>query len=362
MQNLSIVISFIFISLLNGLSSCNSTQGKAADNLEKKQYTEEKNPVTVMVLKRRNFEKELLSNGKLKAIKKSVLKFETSGILKQLFVKNGQYIAAGKIIARLDNQKANQKLENSRIQLEKAKLTREELLIGQGYDNIALDSIPENILQTANIRSGYAEALINLQQARYTLNSTVLKAPFSGKIAGLQSEKYNRIEAGKDFCTLIDDHRFEVAFEIMESELNQIYKGQKVSVIPFSQAETYNGYITEINPMVEKNGMIKIKAVLKNTGKLIDGMNVKVLIKNTVKNRLVVPKSAVLLRQNKEVVFRYKSGLAYWTYVKTIDENSKFYTIIANKDRGAEINEGDTVIISGNLNLAHESKVEITDN
>ncbi len=115
--------------------------------------------------------------------------------------------------------------------------------------------------------------------------------------------------------------------------------------------------------MIEKNGTIKIKAQIYNkSNRLLDGMNVKVLIKTLIKNQLVVPKTAVLLRQNKEVLFRYKSGLAYWTYVKTLYENSTSFSIIANKDRGAEISEGDTVIVSGNLNLAHESKVEIQTN
>ncbi len=357
MKNL--VIACIFISFSVVYLSCNSTTGKAEDQMEKKQFTEEKNQVSVMILERTDFEKELLSNGKLKALKKSILKFETSGILKQLNAKNGQSIAAGQIIARLNDEKALQKLNNSRIQLEKAKLAREELLIGQGYDGVDLDSIPKNILQTANIRSGFAEAQNNLNLAQCELEATRLKAPFTGKLAGLQFAVYDQIDAGKDFCTLIDDNRFEVMFEIMESELSQIKTGQKISIIPFAQEKNYKGYITEINPMVEKNGMIKVKAVLQNTGQLIDGMNVKVLIKSTLKNCLVVPKSAVLLRQNKEVLFRYKSGLAYWTYVKTIDENSNSYTVLANKDRGAEISEGDTIIISGNLNLAHESKVEI---
>jgi RND family efflux transporter MFP subunit len=352
-------VLFLFLPLAFNYSSCSGTNGKAEDRMEKKQFTQERNPVSVIVLKKQNFDKELLSNGKLKALKKSILKFETSGILKKLNVKNGKYIAGGQIIAQLDDQKARQQLKSRIIQLEKAKLSRQELLIGQGFDGIAIDSIPKDILQTANIRSGYAEALNNVALARRELDATVLKAPFSGKIANLQSSVFERIDAGKDFCTLIDDQRFEVLFELMESELSQIKTGQKVSIIPFSQTQSYQGQITEINPMIEKNGMIKIKAVLYNSGKLLDGMNVKVLIKSTIPKQLVVPKSAVLLRQNKEVLFRYKSGIAYWTYVKTTNENSTSYTVIANKDRGAEIYEGDTVIISGNLNLAHESKVEI---
>lgn len=348
------------ILIFSLVSACNIETGKTADNLEKKQFIEEKNPVSVIILKRQNFEKELLSNGKLKARKKSILKFETSGILKKLYVKNGQYCTAGHIIAQLDDKKARQNLENALIQLEKTKLAREELLIGQGYEPDSLKTIPENIIKTANIRSGYAEALNNVNTARRNLESTTLKAPFSGKIAGVQWAEYDYVNVGKDFCTLIDDSRFEVLFEILENELSEVHTGQKVSIMPFSQDIVYTGTISEINPMIEKNGTIKIKAQIDNKSKqLLDGMNVKVLVKTQINNQFVVPKSAVLLRQNKEVLFRYKSGIAYWTYVKTIYENSEFFSIIANKDRGAEINEGDTVIVSGNLNLAHESKVEI---
>lgn len=342
-------------------SSCNFDKSTAADNLEKKQFAEEKNSVSVMVLKATDFEKELLSNGKLKALQKSMLKFETGGVLEHLYLKNGKYVGAGQTIAKLNNEKTRQNLDNRLIQLEKAKLARQELLIGQGYDFQNTDSIPTKILKTANIRSGYAEALNNIKLARRELAATVLKAPFGGKMANMQSAVFDYIETGKDFCTLINDSRFEVVFELMENELEEIKIGQKLSIIPFSQKTTYSGSITEINPMVEENGMIKVKAVLNNSGRLLDGMNVKILIKSNLKNKLVVPKSAVLLRQNKEVLFRYKSGLAYWTYVKTGEANSKSFTVTANTDRGAELNEGDTIIISGNLNLAHESKVEINE-
>jgi len=60
-------------------------------------------------------------------------------------------------------------------------------------------------------------------------------------------------------------------------------------------------------------------------------------------------------------LFRIINGKAFWTYVKTEFENSNSYTVKANADRGAEINVGDTIIISNNLNLAHESEVEFDD-
>ena len=88
-------------------------------------------------------------------------------------------------------------------------------------------------------------------------------------------------------------------------------------------------------------------------------MNVKVSIKETIINQLVVPKQAVVLRQNHEVLFRYTKGSAYWTYINVLYENENQYSVEAVE--GATLEPGDTVIISNNLNLAHESEVEIEE-
>jgi membrane fusion protein (multidrug efflux system) len=86
-------------------------------------------------------------------------------------------------------------------------------------------------------------------------------------------------------------------------------------------------------------------------------MNVKVSIKRAIPGQLVVPKQSVVLRQNREVLFRYTKGTAYWTYINVLDENENQYSVIAAE--GATLELGDTVIISNNLNLAHESEVEV---
>ena len=81
-----------------------------------------------------------------------------------------------------------------------------------------------------------------------------------------------------------------------------------------------------------------------------------------VADRLGVPKSAVVIRDNLEVLFRYKDGRAQWTYVHTSLANSREYVVEANTDRGAELNPGDLVIVSGNLNLADGSEVTLGEN
>jgi hypothetical protein len=110
--------------------------------------------------------------------------------------------------------------------------------------------------------------------------------------------------------------------------------------------------------VVDRNGLVDVKAIIKNNGDLIEGMNVRVLIENEVPEQYVVPKEAVVLRDNWEVLFKITKGKAYWNYVQIVHENSSSYAVIPHPEKStASLNPGDTIIVSGNLNLAHESEV-----
>ncbi len=100
--------------------------------------------------------------------------------------------------------------------------------------------------------------------------------------------------------------------------------------------------------------MVRITATVPNPKqRLMDGMNARVLLKNAVPNSLIIPKEAVLYRQNRKVVFIYEEGKAIRTYVETSHENSTHVAISDGLEEGME------VIVENNLNLAHESKVSV---
>ncbi len=341
------------------IAGCASKQDANPD-AGKRQFQVEKNPVDVIILKRSTFEKELVSNGKLKARSKSMLKFGTGEELIALNVKNGDRVNAGQVIARLRSDKISQQLEQARIAFEQSRFDLQDLLIGQNYSLADSAGIPKKVFEMASIQSGYSAAKSRLTAARFENAATELRAPFAGIIAGLKYKLHEQVGVGTEFCTLIDNSSFEVEFPVLEPEMIDVAIGKKVKVRPFAmQDKTYTGTITEINPMVDENGQIQLKATLGQPGQLIDGMNVHVLVENAVPGQLVVPKPAVVLRDNQEVLFKIVGGKAYWTYVKTLLENSDSYAVMAHPDKGATLEPGDTVIVSGNLNLAHESEVEV---
>lgn len=341
------------------LFNCKEKSAKAEEILiDKKAYSIQKNEVDVELLEQETFKKELVSNGKLIAIQKNVLKFEVSEHLEKIYVSNGDQVNKGQTLAVLNPYKFQQKLDKATISLKKATLDFKDQLLGRGYDYDVKDSIPESIYEMVAIRSGYDDALRTLEDAQYELRSSKLIAPFSGRVANIESKQFEQISAGREFMTLINDSNFEVEFYLIESEIGDVSVNDQVEIIPFALEKTYQGKITTINPIVEKNGTILVKAIVKNDGRLIEGMNVKVLIQKDIPEQLVVPKEAVVLRQNQEVLFKVVDGKAYWTYVLTTNENSRNYAVIPHPDKSsAVLTPGDSIIVSGNLNLAHDSEV-----
>ena len=113
--------------------------------------------------------------------------------------------------------------------------------------------------------------------------------------------------------------------------------------------------------MVDINGMVKVKADVNGEGKLFSGMNVRVSVRRNLGEQLVIPKTAVVLRSGKQVVFTLKDGKSMWNYVHTGMENATECIVSDKSQKGVEdgLLEGDTVIVTGNLNLAHEAEVNV---
>ena len=335
--------------------ACNS-QNESNNNSysQKVSHTPQTTEVDTIILRRSTFTKELVSNGKLEAYQKARLKFDAGGQIASIPVANGEFIKKGALIARLDTRHFKTALTKTESRLEQARLDLWDLLIGQGHNPRDTASIPDEVMEVARIKSGFESALASLKEARLNLANASLRAPFSGVLANIEHKPYEYVSAGEDFCTLIDKQNFDVDFSILETELGDVQEGTPVRIKPLAGGN-YQGKIALINPVVNHNGLIKVTARVPNpNGNLMDGMNAKVFIQNPVPAQLVIPKSALVLRQNKEVVFTvHKDTIAMWNYVTSELENSNSYTITDG------LRVGDTVIVSNNINLAHEASIQI---
>jgi len=349
------IVSLFLLSLLVVGFSCSSKPKEQKEDQLQTKLVEEQTRVKVVKLDKSAFAQEILANGRVAAGCKADMNFQGDEVVTHIYLKNGDRVAKGQKIASLDLFKLNNAFQQAMDNLEKSKLELQNVLIGQGYSLKDSIRVPKDILRIAKTRSNYENSRIQCEMAKYNLNNAVLYAPFSGVVANLFSKEYNVPASGQPFCTIVDNGSTEIIFQVLESELALIATGDKVLVSPFSVADcNVEGRVKEINPMVDKNGIVQIKARLQSTNnKFYDGMNVNVKVQKILLSQLVIPKKALVLRNNRKVVFTLREGKAMWNYVQTGLENSTGLVVTEG------LTAGDMVICDGNVNLAHEAPVTV---
>ena len=358
------IIGVLVIAVL--VCSCKGKKDKdepKEDNTEmaRGSFKVDKNIVTVEPLQLKTFNKQLICNGKLEAQSKVTVQFEAQGKIDKINVRDGQKVQKGQILASLDKEQPRRQLEQARLAFDKAEMNLADRLLDYGYPLADTAKIPADQKRVIYINTGFIDSKMALENAERTFKQCDLKAPFSGKVASVKGHVY---EQSGQFCTLIDDSRYLVRFSVLETEYGFVHVGQQVLVSPFVNSDlVIKGSIVSINPTVDQNGQIQVTAQVPGADELMDGMNVRITVENSIPNQLVVPKSAVVIRDNMEVLFRIdpETGHSLWTYVNVIMSNTKEHVVEPNKDRGADLNIGDQIITSGNLNLGDDAEVVIQD-
>ncbi len=319
----------------------------------------EKNLVDTMTLRRTVFSREIVSNGVLEGARRAELAFAAPGTVAKVYVHNGSRVQKGSPIAELDTEALALALENVRQGLERSRLDYLDRLVSYGYGSDTT-KVPSDLREAARIRSGYATAELSVRTAEMNLRAAVLRAPFAGVVANLKVKPWE--QASGTVCVIIDDGTFDVRFPLLESEMPAIAVGRSVAVAPFVDPEArYEGRIREINPFVDAKGQVDVVASVRGARGLVEGMNVKLFIRSEGTPRLVVPKSAVVMRDGYDVVFTLDTAAmkAQWLYVDIVESNSTHHAVTGCERKRTKVPEGAIVITSGNLNLADGSSVEI---
>jgi len=351
---LRLFIVFFLIIILPNCSPENSEEQKI---IPRKSHVQEETGVKLFEVKEDLFNGEILTNGKVYAQKKAEILYPVNERLNYIAVQNGSSVRKDQVLARMDVGNLKIRLDQTKDGMVKALNDLDDRLIDQGYRIADSNRVPIEVMKMAKIRSGYNNAFFDYTIAKSNILKTNIIAPFAGKIANLDAKLYEIVNASSKFCTLIDDHKMRAEFFILENEYSDVRRGSELNVYMAGKEGVSNkGVVTEVNPIIDNDGLIKVIGVIDNqTGSLLDGMNIKIVIETPISKQMSVPKQAVLKRQGKEVVFTYLKGKAKWNYVETGQQNSGF--IVIRKG----LQSGDQVITENNATLSHNSSVNVID-
>lgn len=354
----------VFAGLILGFSKYFYAPGSTSEAIPvvKSETTTRKEagiPVKVIEAKKRPFSTVLFSNGKIVAERRVEVKLRTNGRIEQLPIRNGSFIHKADLLCQQEEEALKLQLEEGFLKYDQALLNRNILLIEQGGDAGDTLSVSETVLKTIHTKSGLKEAQLDLKKTQYELKQTRIYAPISGWITALKLNKYQEGSKGESICSIINPSSFKLYFTVLERDISVMAVGNSLSFGPVNEHNLpFRAKIDRIVPVVDQHGLITVIAnIEKGHTKLLEGMKVNVRIEKSRIDRIVIPKEARVLRNNKDVVFTVDrtTNLVNWKYV-TIDQENDTHLAVSEG-----LQEGDLVIYHNNLNLDQDTRVKIID-
>lgn len=189
------------------------------------------------------------------------------------------------------------------------------------------------------------QAELAYNQAKDALNNTLVTAPISGIITGNSLEPGIMVSNAQPSMNIVDINKVYVSIEVVEGLVNKLKKGQEVDLtISSISPEPIKAIIDSINPIPDaRTQLYLIKIYVENTDNEIKpGMFANVDIPLEIKNDILsVPSEAVILRNEKTLVYIVKDGKAVEKEIEIgLDTGTEVEVV-----QGLE--ENDKVIIKG---------------
>jgi membrane fusion protein, multidrug efflux system len=268
---------------------------------------------------------------------------ELPGRLAEILVEEGQRIAEGAVIARLDQSVYRAELlqAQSGLQLAKADVER--------YKKMRAGEIAsEQAMQRADAALNDNLARISLAQAN--LAKTELKAPFVGVLGLRRVSLGDYLDAGDVIINLEQVDPLKVDFRIPEIYYTTVKLGQTIKLtVDALPGQTFTGTIYAMDPLIDAGGRaIVLRAHVPNgDDRLRPGLFARVsLVYDTHPQALLIPESAIVPFGSLKFVFRVVDGKAVQTPIKVGEYvNGKVEVLEGLKP-------GETVVTAGQLKIA----------
>lgn len=298
----------------------------------------------------RPFEFRVNSSGVITSENELKVTFQTSGYLEKLMVRNGLSVRKGQLIAELQNNREELALEKAIIALAKAQVDFE-------FDSISRGNSKDPIVdKNLRLQTGLRSAQVTVKEAEFNLKNTFIYAPINGVLAEIEEKQGNSVAAGEELGVIYDPDNLILTGKILETDFKFIRIGLQADIFPLSfRDKAFRARVVEFNPKVDENGMVEVKMKLEETAGLLPGMNANAIIRVPQDKNIIVPREALVIKSGKPVVFTYENGLAKWKYVELGLDNGVDLEIKSGIEAGSQ------VIISNNMQLAHDARVSVAE-
>jgi len=299
--------------------------------------------ITTITTKAEEFKHYLELQGSVETKKNVVITPEMPGILTKVYVKEGDRVVKGQLLAQIDDGGLSQQIASLQIQADLAKTTfdRQSRLWDQKIGSE---------IQYLQAKSTFESAVESVNQLKQQLAKSNIRAPFTGVVDDVITEQGNVVAAGQtQLIRIVNLDDMYIQTDVPESYITSIVDGKEVEVM---------------FPVLGKT----LKSSIRQTGNFINPANrtFKVEIAVPNKNRTIKPNLTARLKIND-----YTSDKAILIPQSIISENAsaeQYVYVLKEKVEGKAVanqvvittgkTQGDKIEVLSGLNENDELIVE----
>ena len=261
--------------------------------------------------------------------------------VKEVFIKNGDFVKKGQILMTFDDDetnKLNRNIEKERINLQKIqrdlKTTRELQKLGGASKN-----------DVKNLEDNARISQLSIDEYTEVLNKTAteVRSPVDGVVSNLKAQENYLVDTDSSLLEIIDSNDLRIIVEIPEYNSQSVKLGQSVKVRQdiSDDDKVYDGEITKISRLSTTSSLtsenvleadVKTKEVIPN---LVPGFKIKAVLQlKADEKNIIIPKIALQSENGKYFVF-------------TIDTKNT----VKRKEVTVKNIVGDNIIVISGLNV-----------
>lgn len=143
---------------------------------------------------------------------KAILRTESGGFVREILCANGQRVAAGQVLAQLENLAKETELEQLRIDIQHSELRLRSYFEKERLSAYQAETELSRALQE------------KMERIRVQVDGLAVKAPFAGRVYGrrLESLPGRYLEPGKEVFTVVPDAGLRVVLLVLQKDVEEL--------------------------------------------------------------------------------------------------------------------------------------------
>jgi len=352
--------------LLVTLTAASCRNGDAAADTSAASSAVLVGPENVVVVKAQEIRTGPTLSGAIEAERVATIRAEVSGAVLQTFAEPGQRVAAGAVLARLDDSAIRDQALSARAgvataqnayDIAKRELERAEALVKAG-------AIAERDLERARNGALAAETQLANARAMYASaqkqqNKTQILAPFAGVVSARQVNAGDVVSPGNALFTVVDPSTMRLEASVPAQALALMRVGLPVEfTVGGYEGRRFTGRVTRVNPSADPvTRQVRIIATIPNVGAaLVAGLFAEGRVAAESRTAPVVPIAAVDERGVRPSVMRIKNGRVEKTEIELGLRDDQTETVEARSG----VVPGDTLLLGTARGITPGTPVKVS--